>query len=420
MREDVKERIRLACSNKVPRGFQRTNAGLMPTDWLPMRTAGEIFTNHSNKRHDGTSTVLSATQDKGIVPRSEVDIDIKYDEENLTGYKKVDSGDFIISLRSFQGGIEYSALEGLVSPAYTVLKNTMPIADDYYKNYFKTVDFISRLNSATYGIRDGKQIGYEDFRALVLHYPPLKEQQKIAEILNHCDKVIELKQRLIEEERCRKNWMMRKLLDPDSGVRLSGFSGKWIQKKLGQLGESTIGLTYDLKDVCDVHGKLVLRSSNIKDGKFVFDDNVYVSCGIPEELNVKKGDIIICARNGSQKLIGKSAYVNQDMPNCTFGAFMTVYRSNETEFIYHFLQTNSFLKQVSKSFGARINQLTTKTLLSIKMYIPVDKDEKAAIAKLLFNSDRKVDLLEQEITQWQLKKKALSQLLLTGLVRVTA
>lgn len=85
--------------------------------------AKEIFQNVTDKNHKGDLMVLSATQDKGIMPRNEVDIDIKYDVSSLANYKKVCQGNFVISLRSFQGGIEYSAYTGLVSPAYTVLSS---------------------------------------------------------------------------------------------------------------------------------------------------------------------------------------------------------------------------------------------------------------------------------------------------------
>ena len=96
-------------------------------EWSILK-AGELFENHTDKNHDGTLEVLSATQDKGVIPRSEIGIDIKYNKDSLTSYKRLDVGDFVISLRSFQGGIEYSNYEGLVSPAYTVLREKKPIS----------------------------------------------------------------------------------------------------------------------------------------------------------------------------------------------------------------------------------------------------------------------------------------------------
>ena len=174
--------------------------------------AKEIFQNISDKDHNGDLPVLSSTQDKGIVPRDEVDIDIKYDTCSLVTYKKVSKGNFVISLRSFQGGIEYSTYTGLVSPAYTVLSSRKEISDEYYKQFFKSTDYINRLNVAVYGIRDGKQISYEDFGRLRIPYPPIKEQDAIAEVLSASDHEIELLRQDIEQEKQKKKALMQLLL----------------------------------------------------------------------------------------------------------------------------------------------------------------------------------------------------------------
>ena len=148
MTPEIKQRIEQIRRDEVPEGYVRTKAGIMPTDWGVGIKAKDVFRNSAVKHQGKDLTVLSATQDRGIVPRSEVDIDIKYDENYIDSYKKVEKGDFVISLRSFQGGIELSNYEGVVSPAYTILKNKKLIDVGYYKRYFKTGDFINRLNSA--------------------------------------------------------------------------------------------------------------------------------------------------------------------------------------------------------------------------------------------------------------------------------
>ena len=174
--------------------------------------AKELFQSVSDKDHNGDLAVLSSTQDRGIVPRDEVDIDIKYDACSLVNYKKVSKGNFVISLRSFQGGIEYSTYTGLVSPAYTVLSSRKEISDGYYKQFFKSTDYINRLNVTVYGIRDGKQISYEDFGRLRIPYPPIKEQDAIAEVLSTADHEIDLLQQDIEQEKQKKKALMQLLL----------------------------------------------------------------------------------------------------------------------------------------------------------------------------------------------------------------
>lgn len=174
--------------------------------------ASQIFKNVSDKKHDGTLEVLSATQDRGIVPRSQVDIDIKYAEESLSGYKKVEQGNFVISLRSFQGGIEYSEYSGIVSPAYTVLASILPIENSFYRQYFKSADYVNRLNIAVYGIRDGKQISYSDFGRIKIPYPLLNEQKAIAEILTAADIEVDVLKRSIEQQKQQKKALMQLLL----------------------------------------------------------------------------------------------------------------------------------------------------------------------------------------------------------------
>lgn len=174
--------------------------------------ANEIFKSIVDKSHDGKLEVLSSTQDKGIVPRSQVDIDIKYNENSLSTYKKVCEGDFVISLRSFQGGIEYSNYAGIVSPAYTVLRAIVKIDAGYYKQFFKSSNYIKRLNVAVYGIRDGKQISYDDFGQIKIPVPPIEEQREVAKVLSTADHEIELLQKSIEAEKQKKKALMQSLL----------------------------------------------------------------------------------------------------------------------------------------------------------------------------------------------------------------
>lgn len=180
-------------------------------DWKEVK-AKEIFESITDKSHNGDLEVLSSTQDRGIIPRNEVEIDIKYNVNSLHGYKKVCKGNFVISLRSFQGGIEYSNYCGIVSPAYTVLKPKKEIAGGFYKQFFKSTDYIKRLNVAVYGIRDGKQISYSDFGIISVPFPPLPEQTAITEILSTADSEIKLLQKDLAEERQKKKVLMQLLL----------------------------------------------------------------------------------------------------------------------------------------------------------------------------------------------------------------
>jgi type I restriction enzyme S subunit len=187
-------------------------------EWEEVR-ADKIFKNHTNKSHNGDLEILSATQERGVIPRSMNNIDIKFDKDSLGTYKKVEIGDFVISLRSFQGGIEYSEYTGLVSPAYTVLKEVIPIVKTFFKIYFKTGSFISRLNTIIYGIRDGKQISYKDFSTLKLQYPPFEEQKAISQVLSEAEKELKLYVGQIDALKEQKKGLMQKLLTGEIRVK---------------------------------------------------------------------------------------------------------------------------------------------------------------------------------------------------------
>ena len=415
MREEIKLRIEAVRRGEVPEGYQHTRAGIMPVDWPTKTLAKDVFKSHTNKKHVGAYEVLSATQDRGIIPRKDVDIDIKYDEENISSYKKVDQGDFVISLRSFQGGIEYSEYEGLVSPAYTVLKATKPIDDNYYRAYFKTADFIKRLNGAVYGIRDGKQIGFEDFGDLAIHYPPLVEQQKIAEIISTCDRVIELKQQLLAEKRKQKQWLMQMLLDPNSGIRLPGFEEVlWREVTLGNECNMFSGGTPKAgKDEYYTDGTIpFIRSGEISgtSTELFLTELGYENCSAKM---VEVGDILYAlygANSGDCAISKMSGAINQ--------AILCIRpKTVDKDILYHLLCAHKE-KIVSTYLQGGQGNLSAEIIKKLVVSIPADIKYQKAIIEKLGVADNEITLLEQELEAWQQKKKALMQLLLTGLVRV--
>lgn len=198
----------------------RTRLAGFSDEWQIIK-AGDLFENYTDKNHDGTLEVLSATQDKGVIPRSETGIDIKYDPKSLKNYKRLDVGDFVISLRSFQGGIEFSNYEGLVSPAYTVLREKLPISKVFYKEYMKTQSFINKLNSMIYGIRDGKQISYKEFSTMKILYPSVEEQKAIASVIEIADKEINQYQSYLEQLITQKKGLMQQLLTGKIRVKVN-------------------------------------------------------------------------------------------------------------------------------------------------------------------------------------------------------
>jgi type I restriction enzyme S subunit len=143
----------VAWLGEVPEGWQ-----LIKAKWLFKEI---VERDHPNE------PLLSVTQQNSVVTREKSDIKVWNPTEDVSGYKLVKKGDFVISLRSFQGGIEHSPVQGIVSPAYIVLRKKDTICDNYFRHLFKSEPFISVLNISTTGIRQGKNIGYEDFSLIV-------------------------------------------------------------------------------------------------------------------------------------------------------------------------------------------------------------------------------------------------------------
>ncbi len=181
----------------------------------------EIFEDYSDKKHSDKD-LLSATQENGVIPRRLLKGRVMSPEGSLDGYKLVQSGSFVISLRSFQGGLEYSDYEGIISPAYTVLKDKISINKCFYRYFFKSYNFIEKyLSIAVIGIRDGKQISYPDLQSVKIPYPPLSEQKAIADILSKADEEIDLLTRKLSALKEQKTGLMQQLLTGKIRVKVA-------------------------------------------------------------------------------------------------------------------------------------------------------------------------------------------------------
>ena len=182
------------------------------TDAWEQRKAKELFVSTADKGYPELP-VLSATQDRGMIRRDENSINIFHDKKNEAGYKRVLPGQFVIHLRSFQGGFAHSAIEGITSPAYTVFGFSEPEKHDseYWKYVFTSKAFIRRLETVTYGIRDGRSISYDEFLTLGFAYPSRPEQTAIARYLDKLSDLITLHQRELEKLQNIKKSMLEKM-----------------------------------------------------------------------------------------------------------------------------------------------------------------------------------------------------------------
>lgn len=251
-------------------------------------------------------------------------------------------------------------------------------------------------------------------RKFVIPLPPVPEQHAIAAALGDVDALLEELERLVAKKRDLKQAAMQQLLTGET--RLPGFSGKWEETSLGELGECIIGLTYKPENVVE-HGLLVLRASNIQSGRLIYNNNVYVNLNVREHLYTRGGDILVCVRNGSKALIGKCAVIDKAAAGVTFGAFMSVYRTKYWRFVIHAFQGDSIQRQIRDNIGATINQITNKDMKAFRVKLPPE-DEQTAIASALSDMDSELTALEQRLAKTRVLKQGMMQELLTGRTRL--
>ncbi len=160
----------------------------------------------------------------------------------------------------------------------------------------------------------------------------------------------------------------------------------WTVKKLPELASYSIGLTYKPEQVSE-SGTIVLRSGNIQNSKIDLTDVVRVDCPIKESIYVQKDDILMCSRNGSAALVGKVAQIKDINEPMTYGAFMTVIRSEYSDFLYLYFQSNDFREQVSTGKSSTMNQITQNMLDKISLPLP-DGDTRKKLADILHQADK--------------------------------
>ena len=285
----------------------------------------------------------------------------------------------------------------------------------------------------------------------------LAEQQRIAKALSDVDALISTTEKLIQKKKNIKQGAMQNLLTGKK--RLPGFGDKqtdlfvpngthtkevkdvnpeqirlsakmkqtelgeipedWEVKSLEEIAETFTGLTYSLENVYE-HGTLVLRSSNIKNEQLCFEDNVFVQMSIPERAFVNENDILICVRNGSKALIGKSAIITKAAVGMAFGAFMTVLKSSviNQNYLLYIWQSDFVQKQVIDNLGATINQITNADFKKFNVIISPDKEEQTAIANVLSSMDKEIETLNTKLEKYRNLKTAMMQQLLTGKIRL--
>ena len=183
---------RIATQNKIIEDLKKLKSAIV--DKLYSSTNGKTYSfcqlfevvNEKNKKL-AYKNVLSASQELGMIERSNINIDIKFEQESISGYKIVRKGDYVVHLRSFQGGFAFSDTTGICSPAYTILRPNDLVVYGYLSHFFTSKPFIKSLKLVTYGIRDGRSINVDEWLDMPILLPSAQEQMRILTIVNAID-----------------------------------------------------------------------------------------------------------------------------------------------------------------------------------------------------------------------------------------
>lgn len=388
---------------------------------------GEASTQVTERVGERKLTPVSISAGVGFVPQAEkFGRDISGNQYSL--YILVRDGDFVYNKGNslkFPQGCVYQ-LRGWGEVAAPNVFISFRLKQGYVAEYFqycfeKNIHGVQLKQYITSGARSNGllNVSKDQFYGIGIPMPLPDEQQKIADCLSSLDELIAAQGRKVEALKTYKRGLMQRLF-PREGETLPRLrflefrnAPEWEETKLASLGELVSGLTYSPDDVRE-SGLLVLRSSNVQNAEIALDDNVYVAPNIKGANLVQPNDILICVRNGSKTLIGKSALIPEGMPLSTHGAFMTVFRAQAPQFVFQLMQSTSFHKQVAADLGATINSINGSQLLKYRFVVP-GPDEQERIAGFLSSLTNRIAVEAKKFRSLTAHKKSLMQRLFPSL-----
>ena len=411
--------------------------GEIPEHW-ELRKGKNLF-KLRNSKGNNNAILLAATQKYGMIPQSQVEgvVQVKQNTD-LNTFKTVHKNDYVISLRSFQGGFEMSEYEGVCSPAYQVFYSTKPCCNYFFKYMFKSYGFVSQINAFTLGIREGKNIQYEDFSLMKLPLPTIQEQQSIATYLDQkcseIDELITLQEEMITKLQSYKQSVITEAVTKglDKNIPLKDSGIEWI----GEIPEHWE--VKRLKNVCSTNNAS-LSDKTSKD--FEFD---YVDIGsVSFELGIHKtekytfqnapsrarkiarlGDIIVSTVRTYLRAIDiinseeKEKYIYS-----TGFAILSPSKNILSEFMIYICRSEYFTNQVSiHSTGINYPSINDTALKMINIVMP-PLPEQQSIATYLDQKCSEIDALisikQQKIEKLKDYKKSLIFECVTGKRKVS-
>ena len=395
------------------------------TEGWALEAGDSLFGQINDRNPEPGLPVLAITQEHGAIPRRMIDYHVSVTEKSLESYKVVRVGDFIISLRSFQGGVEYSNYHGICSPAYVILRRRGEGSDEYFRHYLKTDRFIRILTKNLEGLRDGKMISYAQFSELKLPIPKPAEQQKIAECLGSADEIIAAQARKVDALKTHKKGLLQQLF-PREGetqprLRFPEFqnAGEWVERRLDTL--------------CDIQrGKFSHRPRN--DPSFFGGQYPFIQTG---DVVKSAGGAVIASQSLNEQGLAVSKLFKPPIVLITIAANIGDTGLLQTEGCF----TDSvvglipkkdvipvFLELMMRGQKERLNKVATtgaqkninnEILRGVSLLLPL-LAEQQRIASCLSSLDALITTETQKLEVLKSHKKGLQQQLFPSTERVTA
>ena len=350
---------------------------------------------------------MTIIQGKGTLPREQAGRNIHYDDASLANYKKVEQGDFIIHLRSFEGGLEMANEDGIVSPAYTILRCKKPHSSLFYEAYFHTDEFINHiLSKSVEGIRDGRQISYEAFKWLGLPYCDVSEQEKIAQLFYTLSHRIEKQQQMVDALKKYKRGVVRTLLSPDSCCIEET---TWTTAKIGDLGSFTKGAPLSKADITPDGTPFILYGELYTTYHEVINSVIRRTKAQPEKQYYSHvGDVIIPTSGETPEEISTAACVM--LPDIILAGDLNIFRSSKIDGrIMSYILNHIVNGQIARiAQGKSVVHIQASEISKIEISYP-DYNTQCKMISIFETVGARIKSAENELTYLRTMQKALLQ-----------
>lgn len=422
MKESIKKRIEAVRRGKVPEKYSTERAMLFPDEWGTPVALNTVLSENKDCNEDlrfGKEDVLSVSGEQGIVNQIDL-LGRSYAGQSVAPYHVVETGDVVYTkspLKENPYGIikQNRGVPGIVSTLYAVYHCSTPITGQYLENYFCIDTYLNNYLKPLVkrGAKNDMKVNNEEVLLGRIPLPPLQEQERINEIITQFDRMIELKQSKIDELNKLKQVCLLEMF-PQKGQtipkrRFPGFSAPWEQRKFEEIAvRSSV--------ICSDDTLPRVEYEDIVSGAGRLNKDIYAKQSSKSGIAFHQGDV----------LYGKLRPYLQNWLLPTFdglavGDFWVLQPQNaDSSFLYRLIQSRQFDEVANQSTGTKMPRADWKLVSKTVFSIPSNISEQAAIGTYFTALDSLITLHQRELAEVGKYKKALMQLLLTGLVRVNA